>query len=516
MRAGLTPVSRAVLGLAAAVAVVAHAFAKVGPYDDAYITFRFVENLLEGRGLVYNPGEHVLGVTAPLHAGWLTLLKLALPGVELPTLAVRGNVVFLLLAALMAFRLLRRLGLGTAACVSSAALMLVSEGILRASIGGMESSLYVALTLTALERTAAGCQAMATTLASLAVLARPEGVFVLLVVMWAWFRERPIMKPVRTLLPGALILAAWALGASLYYGSPVPQSVLAKANLYLLPPGTALRSMADSAGRWILGGALKPLQWVVALSLTLWALYGWWRGVAPRREARYLALPFVLLLHVLFYSISNPMLSPWYMPAIQATWLIVVLSATLGPGVARPTGRVLQRLAAACIVVAGLAATLSNAMTGSDSIWKNGAVSDHRNRILAAYEQTAAWVGSHSNPSDTVAAAEIGLLGYLLDRRILDACGLVSKEALAFLPAPVEERFSYRTVAISSDFVRATRPDWVVTLQVFAIKSLLDSPWFQREYVLVHSEPVGGEIWQSTDVLTFQRRSRPLAAVTRR
>src|SRR5437016_3946604 len=41
-----------------------------GPHaiDDAYITFRYARNLAGGFGLVYNPGEWVLGTTTPLWA----------------------------------------------------------------------------------------------------------------------------------------------------------------------------------------------------------------------------------------------------------------------------------------------------------------------------------------------------------------------------------------------------------------------------------------------------------------
>ena len=34
--------------------------------DDAYITYRYARNLATGRGFVYNPGEAVMGTTAPL------------------------------------------------------------------------------------------------------------------------------------------------------------------------------------------------------------------------------------------------------------------------------------------------------------------------------------------------------------------------------------------------------------------------------------------------------------------
>src|ERR1043165_4126390 len=43
------------------------------PIDDAYITFRYARNLAQGLGLVYNPGEWVLGTTTPLWAAILAL-----------------------------------------------------------------------------------------------------------------------------------------------------------------------------------------------------------------------------------------------------------------------------------------------------------------------------------------------------------------------------------------------------------------------------------------------------------
>ncbi len=38
------------------------------PLDDAFITFHYAWNLAEGFGLVFNPGQLVLGTTAPLYA----------------------------------------------------------------------------------------------------------------------------------------------------------------------------------------------------------------------------------------------------------------------------------------------------------------------------------------------------------------------------------------------------------------------------------------------------------------
>ena len=36
--------------------------------DDAYITYRYAQNLATGHGFAFNPGDHILGTTSPGHA----------------------------------------------------------------------------------------------------------------------------------------------------------------------------------------------------------------------------------------------------------------------------------------------------------------------------------------------------------------------------------------------------------------------------------------------------------------
>ena len=60
--------------LLAGLIVVANAFYLWGhELDDALIYARFLQNLLEGKGYVYNPGEYVNGLTSPLF-GYLSIL----------------------------------------------------------------------------------------------------------------------------------------------------------------------------------------------------------------------------------------------------------------------------------------------------------------------------------------------------------------------------------------------------------------------------------------------------------
>ena len=47
--------------------------------DDAYIFMRYSDNFANGQGLVYNPGEKVLGFTSFLYTFILSFLRAAIP-----------------------------------------------------------------------------------------------------------------------------------------------------------------------------------------------------------------------------------------------------------------------------------------------------------------------------------------------------------------------------------------------------------------------------------------------------
>src|SRR5215212_3588570 len=59
--------------LAGSLALGVLAFSNVSVMDDAYISFRYAYNLVEGHGLVFNEGEYVEGYTSLL---WTLLMAL--------------------------------------------------------------------------------------------------------------------------------------------------------------------------------------------------------------------------------------------------------------------------------------------------------------------------------------------------------------------------------------------------------------------------------------------------------
>ncbi|NUP90266.1 MAG: hypothetical protein HUU25_10650, partial [Candidatus Sumerlaeia bacterium] len=112
--------------------------------DDAYITFRYAENLLAGLGFVYNAGERVLGTTTPLYT--LLLAAGGLTGVAVPWVSVALETGAAGLVGWLIALHFRACGLPWMGPLVTLALATVSRHWLQAA-AGMETMAYVAALL---------------------------------------------------------------------------------------------------------------------------------------------------------------------------------------------------------------------------------------------------------------------------------------------------------------------------------------------------------------------------------
>ena len=497
-----------------------HLLSHVVPHDDAFITFRYVENLFAGKGLVYNEGEHVFGVSSPLYLLWLCLLKAIVPSASLPMLAVRFNVMFFLLSAGAVYTTILRWGEEGLLAAAAAALFCLNEALLQYSLAGMESFLFAALTLWALYAVSSERYTVAALLSGLSTLARPEGILVAATCATAWLvhSRRDVARNVLVL---CLPVLSWLLFAQMYFGTVVPHSIIAKARpLYPLPRGAGLEEMVHQVTAWTFGEhlwrlrAIKPALAMLGAGVAIFVVVG--SGVLRGLKAWTAALLFTLFIG--FYSITNVRVVDWYLPVIYAVWFILLtvgspLAVTwltkrwfAAPGDAH--WMAVPRYVPLALVLACGTGTGVATVIASRGILEASAV---RLRI-EGYERTARWMNEHVSPDMTVATPEIGALGYYWKGRVLDACGLVSPQALPFLPVPADQRDSPVDGPISRDLVEQLRPQVVVTLYAFAKRSLLPSLRFHATYELVHSEPLPKPIWDSSEVLVYRLRASNRAA----
>ena len=76
------------------------------------------------------------------------------------------------------------------------------------------------------------------------------------------------------------------------------------------------------------------------------------------------------------------------------------------------------------------------------------------------------------------------------------------------MPLPMRERTSPVAGTISTSFVEATEPDYVVTLPVFSRRSIEANSWFLTNYELLARLPLPVELWDSKDVLVYRRSAQ--------
>lgn len=202
--------------------------------DDAFITLRYADNFLAGKGLVYNEGEYVEGYTHPL---WLALLILCQglgfdPIAAALNLGLASYVGVVLLFSLMSRRLNRRF---TVFVPLTAAVLAIHRDFLIWAAAGMETMFFTFLLAlafwlyfySALARRRK--LAAAGTVLTLAVLTRPDALVIAAFAnLCLIIKERRLSGLLWFNLPAVCILVPYLVWKQAYYGRLLPNTYYAK------------------------------------------------------------------------------------------------------------------------------------------------------------------------------------------------------------------------------------------------------------------------------------------------
>ena len=274
----------------------ARVFAQASLFDDAFVTFRYIDQWMQGHGLVYNIGEWVQGYSNPL---WLGLVALGhvLTGAEIPLVALGWNLAAYVVLVALAARASRHHG-GHPHLPLAAMLLAVQQSITAYATTGMETLLGAALVLGAFSAMRAEGErpgarwALVGTLLALGIVHRLDHtVFWVAGLAAAATRatSSPPAQALRTL--GAYLaplgLVVGHLSATYWlYGDVLPNTYYAKASAawrpdqgllyiatFVLSSGSWL--LAPLAAWWVARGpvASRPARVFLTLSAGAWALY---------------------------------------------------------------------------------------------------------------------------------------------------------------------------------------------------------------------------------------------------
>ena len=225
-----------------------------GPFviDDAYITFRYAENLASGAGLVFNPGEPVLGTTSPLMAMLLALFHLA--GEEIPLAALELGIASGMLIVFIAQRLAARfVGPWEAAAVGIC--LALHPDLTLVANSGMETGLSMCAVYGTLLMTLRRKYLFAGLLGGVAFLLRPDGALVVALAAGHALLHAP-RRAWQPLVAAGVVAAPWLIYATATYGGVVPHSIAAK---QLIHADAALHILVRNFQRLVYGPVMEVL-----------------------------------------------------------------------------------------------------------------------------------------------------------------------------------------------------------------------------------------------------------------
>jgi arabinofuranosyltransferase len=248
--------------------------------DDAYITFRSIENFFHGYGPVFNVGERVQTFTHPL---WFLLQTLANYVLDLwkENPLHNAQIYFLNIFMSMGLSLAAMLILGfgiassTRDAVLGIAILSGSKAFIDYSTSGLENPLTHAILVLFLwmvfsnRRNSPAHIFTLTLLAGLGGLNRLDALLLFLPTLVLLFLQNPDkQKTAGGILLGLSPLIAWEIFSILYYGTPFPNTAYAKINAEI-PLADMLRQ-----GLWYFRNSLY-LDPITLLVITAVILLGW-------------------------------------------------------------------------------------------------------------------------------------------------------------------------------------------------------------------------------------------------
>ena len=395
------------------------------PLDDAWIHFQFARNLAAGHGFAYNPDVPVAGSTAPL---WTLLLGgMFAAGGAHPAWAKVAGVAAALVAACLA-RWLALLWTGDTALGLTAALVTAwSAPLVWGALSGMEVTLAAALVTGALIAHAAGRAALSAALIGLAALTRPEAVM-LVSLLWLGGPLTVSRSAIMWGVPLAM-LAPWVVFNLQTAGTPLPATAAAKieGGLVGLLSGTQeplattlLRRPWQFESEWI--------AWLGSINVLLPVLFlpGLW--VVWRRGGRFWAWPASILV---FHPIGMALLAPYRGPAFQEgrySIHLLPLAVVVAVSALAPLARTVRvqplwgRLGCAILLAANLVPLAAGATRYAWAV----------QNIDAMQVSLGRWVAAQTPADARLALNDVGAIGYLGRREVIDVMGLVTPAIIPY------------------------------------------------------------------------------------
>jgi hypothetical protein len=424
--------------------------------DDSDIALRYARNLFDGNGFCYTPGDSVLGSTSVLNPLLIAGIAVPLGGdlILARTVLFGLSLVGLIFLVHRSFRGAGRIPAFLAA-TSPLAIPLLYRTL------GLETILVLLFATVSIQSYSSHKYRILGFCLGLLYLARPDGLVLALVLLahFLWIRRRQEGKwrdLAWTIVLALFVVLPWFAYSWIHFGTPIPGTLGAKLAQRESGAwgGSFFSGLKKSLDAFDVHGLFpkKALRWLLFPSLLL--------GLRPGGPLRLLILWGLVL--SLAYSLLNPPFYHWYGLPLHFSAVLGFFSALAWLWQRPSFGKPLA-----------LSMSLAFSALAFPGIKPSGP-----KKTYPEYREAAQWFRAHSPPGASIAAYEIGVLGFRIQGRpIRDLLGLVGP---ADLQAISRGDFSWWLAKPLPDFVLFHRPAWKV-LETPALKD----PRFLQAYVPV-------------------------------
>jgi hypothetical protein len=512
-RAALPRTTMILFALAACAVCLGYTLYTNEVWEDSLITLRHSENLLKGNGLTFNPGSRVHGFTSPINVLLLALCHL-LTGQSSYTATCWLYRVFSIAAFAVSGVLMLKAVDETPPRWSIATWFLGVVYIFDVknvafSINGMETAfmlLAVAWAVYLMSRADTDQWLWRGLCWAFLMWCRPDScvyiaTFALAELLFlSALRRATFVSLVKSAVVCGILYGPWILWAWSYYGSPIPHTIIAKADIEQGLLGKLLFTLdnclmtlisvgaqvfrpiyyGDTPGWWLEGTSerlISGLTKFVGITALLYVFFP-----TKDRFGRAMSCSFGLLSLYLGYM---PFVYPWYFPGVMVPGAIAFIRAATSIALAgEPVAAYLhvrrpKFLVHAAFVLLGGCAIAAFLMASVEERIRQSEVETGNRALIGA------WLKEHGKPTDTVYLEPLGYIGYFCEMQMRDFPGLVAPEVVK-----IRKRLANKETTMGDAKYRVLeelKPDWVVlrTLEMQQLAALPMFEEFKKNYALV-------------------------------
>jgi len=406
--------------------------------DDVLIYARYIENFLNGDGLVYNIGEKFNGLTSP----FFTYISIS-------TSYLFDNVVyglnslsalFFILSIWIFQRIFNYVSNEIFVVISS--IMFITSPYTY-SVFGMETYLFIFLIGLNIYLFLTEKYYLLLTTMALLLLTRNEGIFLILALVIEHFRlKREFPKISYFILPIILVVSHFSFNY-IYYGALLPETGPAKiwqgmSGLFGTNKPLFIMNGWNIAFRWVFVDS-KILLTIV----TLFAIFGSFK--MGKTSLNIISITFLILL-LSFYSFLNIPNYHWY----DAPF-IIFLFYYFAVGLSYFYTLVMEKFTINRYLLSTFIAFFVTYIVYHN--FKNLSF----NKPFHAYNNVATWLKENTSKDSSIGLGEIGIVGYFSHRYIIDIFGLVNPYNAKYIG---EKRFDKWLSKYHPDYILVHEPLW--------------------------------------------------------